>query len=263
MKKGKVRNIHDLGDKLMLVSSDRVSCFDVILKSEIPGKGKILNQISAFWLRNLGIKNHYISSNWIDFPEVFHGKEYHGRSMLVIKAEPIRIECVVRKYINKNRIDSVLADRKDLVFTDNEINNEWKELVEPVFTPAVKNDEGHDENVDFNTLKSLHGEDLSAKLREKSITLMKEGFSQMKEKGIILADTKFEFGMKDGEIILIDEVFTPDSSRFFNEKGQHLDKEYLRKFLKENNWDLKEALPVNVIEEFVRRYEEIEKKILS
>ena len=192
----------------------------------------------------------------------FQDKKFRGRSMLVKKAEPIRIECVVRKFIHKDRIKSVKVSPEELVFTDRQ-NGDWKELVNPVFTPAIKNDEGHDENVDYERLKDIHGQDLAGRLREKSLELMRDGFSKMDQKGIILLDTKFEFGFLDGDLALIDEVFTPDSSRFLNEKGDHLDKEYLRKFLKENNWDLSNPLPEDVIKELVRRYEEIEQKILS
>ena len=246
MRQGKVRDIFDLGDKLLLISTDRVSCFDVILKSEIPSKGKILNGISSFWFRFFDdIENHFISSDHKDFPPHFKGDYYKERSMLVKKMTPIRIECVVRKSVR---------DKEGSL---------WRELDEEIFTPAIKNDVGHDENVDFEKLKESAGEYLAQQLKEKSISIFRRGASFLRKKGITLLDSKFEFGEKDGAISLIDEVFTPDSSRFLDEKGRHLDKEFLRGFLKKNSWSLTEALPEEVIKEVKKRYEEVEKRILS
>ncbi|MCD6413522.1 MAG: phosphoribosylaminoimidazolesuccinocarboxamide synthase [Elusimicrobia bacterium] len=243
-KQGKVRDIFELGDKLILVSTDRVSCFDVILKSKIPDKGKFLNKISSFWFRNLnGIETHFISDRFEDFPAEFRGNRYADRSVLVRKAEPIRIECVVRRFVK-------------------DTSGGWRKLSEAIFTPAIKNDSGHDENIDFGRLCEITGGELAEELREKSFAVFEQGYSLLEKRGLTLLDSKFEFGKIDESLILIDEVLTPDSSRFLDEDGEHLDKEFLREFLKRENWNLKEPLPEKIIEEVRRRYEKAEKRIL-
>ena len=246
LKSGKVRDIYDLGDNLLMVSSDRVSCFDEVLKSPVPGKGEILNRISAFWFSRLDEENHFISCDAADFPPEFREDFFRNRSMLVKKATPVRIECVARMYVKDSAADSG-----------------WISLEEPVFTPAVKNDDDHDENIDFEKLKEIVGEDLARELRDKSLSIVSKGASFLKKRGIELLDTKFEFGILDGKIILIDEVFTPDSSRFLDGEGRHLDKEFLRKFLKDSGHNMQLPLPAGVVAELQKRYEEIEKRILG
>ncbi len=244
MRRGKVRDIYETGENLMMVSSDRVSCFDVILKSEIPDKGKYLNSISVFWFKYLdNIENHFITDVYKDFPSDFQNEEFKGRSMLVKKAEPVRIECIVRKYVR--------------------LNDEWKKLENEIFTPSIKKDEGHDENIDYEELKSLIDSNLAEELKKKSIAVFRKGARLLSQKGITLLDSKFEFGILNDKVILIDEVLTPDSSRFLDEEGSHLDKEFLRKFLKETNWDLTKPLPDEIIKEVKKRYNELAKRILS
>jgi phosphoribosylaminoimidazole-succinocarboxamide synthase len=248
MRSGKVRDIYEFDKELMIVSSDRVSCFDVILKSGIPDKGKYLNSISAFWFKYLkDVESHFISDECEDFPAEFQTDEFKGRSMLVKKAEPIRIECIVRKYVRGKNLDGT---------------EKWEELQNEIFTPSIKKEEGHDENIDYEELKKVIDPDLAQELKDKSIDIFVKGAEYLKNKGITLLDSKFEFGVLDSRVILIDEVLTPDSSRFLDEKGSHLDKEFLRKFLKDNKCDLEKPLPEEIIKELGTRYNELQKRIL-
>lgn len=250
MRAGKVRDIYALGQELMMVSSDRVSCFNVVLKSRMPDKGKYLNNISAFWFKHFSkADTHFISADYKDFPQDFQTEQFKGRSMLVKKAEPVKIECIVRKYVRSKSL-SGKAEK-------------WEKLEKEIFTPSLKKDTGHDEDIDFNELKGAVGVTLAQELKEKSIAVFVEGAKLLAGKGITLLDSKFEFGILDNRVILIDELLTPDSSRFLDEEGKHLDKEFLRKFLRENNRDLTKPLPEEIIKELRGRYNEIHKRILS
>lgn len=247
-KSGKVREVYDLGDQYLFVASDRVSAFDVILPNGIPDKGRVLNMISKFWFDRTGdvVKNHMISTDVEDFPPELqaHKELLKGRSMLVKKAELLPVECIVRGYL---------------------IGSGWKEyqqsgtiggmplrtgyemagkLDEPLFTPSTKADEGHDENISFDQMKAIVGDELGEKLKEISLNLYKTAADYALTKGIIIADTKFEFGLIDGELILIDEVLTPDSSRFWpadtyapGSSPFSFDKQFVRDYLETLDWD--------------------------
>ncbi len=265
---GKVRDIYDAGDALLMVASDRISAFDYILPDEVPCKGEVLNRLSAFWFDKLSsvVPNHVISIDPADFPEQFSAyREYlAGRSMLVRKAEPVKIECVVCGYLtgsSKKAYDACgivggSALPAGLV--------EASRLPEPLFTPSTKAEVGeHDENVTFEQCADLVGADLAHQLRDLSIALYAEASRYALTRGIIIADTKFEFGIIDGRLTLIDECLTPDSSRFWAadtyEEGvaqPGYDKQYVRNWLAAN-WDFKGEpphVPSEVIERTSARY---------
>jgi phosphoribosylaminoimidazole-succinocarboxamide synthase len=252
LRQGKVREVYDLGDKLLIVASDRVSTFDHILPTPITGKGKILTAISNFWFektKNI-VSNHLISAD-IDeinkfLPENAKlDKEYYqGRTVLVKKAERIDFECVVRGYIagsawaEYEKHGTICANKMPAG-----LQNAQK-LPEPIFTPATKMDSGHDENVPFEYMEQKLGAQLAGELKDKSIALYKYGEEYLKTRGIILADTKFEFGLIDGKVIVIDEILTPDSSRFWDAahykigtNPQSFDKQFIRDYMEQTGWD--------------------------
>ncbi|HDD64573.1 MAG TPA: phosphoribosylaminoimidazolesuccinocarboxamide synthase [Firmicutes bacterium] len=272
-KRGKVRDIYDLEDKLLIISTDRISCFDVVLPDPIPYKGIILNQISLFWFDFVKdiCENHIISSSIQDFPAEArkYGDILEGRSVLVKKAKIIPIECVVRGYLagsgwkEYQKSGSICGIKlpEGLKYAD--------KLPEPIFTPATKETEGHDINITFEEMKRRVGKEVSEKIREKSIEIYKKASEYAEKKGIIISDTKFEFGFVDGKLILIDEILTPDSSRFwFVEKYSpgkpqfSMDKQFVRDYLETINWNKTPPapnLPQNIIEETSKRYREIYK----
>ncbi len=247
-KTGKVREVYDLGDQYLFVASDRISAFDCVMPNGIPNKGQVLNMISKFWFDRTGdiVKNHMISTDVADFPAELqhHAELLRGRSMLVKKAELLPVECIVRGYL---------------------IGSGWKEyqqsgtiggmplragyemagkLDEPLFTPSTKADEGHDENISTEQMKEIVGEELGNQLIDVSMNLYKSAFDFAWTKGIIIADTKFEFGLVDGELTLIDEVLTPDSSRFWpadtykpGSSPFSFDKQFVRDYLESLDWD--------------------------
>jgi phosphoribosylaminoimidazole-succinocarboxamide synthase len=250
--RGKVRDVYDLGDKLLLVASDRISAFDVVLPTPIPDKGKVLNQISAFWFKQTEgiVKNHLISSSVSDYPpEVQKYKDQiEGRSMLGIKTEKFPIECVVRGYISGSGWKEYQQSQSVCGVELPAGLKESEKLPEPIFTPATKEEGGkHDENISFEKMCSIVGKDLSEKLRDISIKIFNAASAIVEEKGLILADTKFEFGLipinGKKEIILIDECLTPDSSRFW-ETNQYkvgtspvsFDKQFVRDYLDSIQW---------------------------
>ena len=241
-KQGKVRDIYDLGDKLLIIASDRISAFDYILPCFIPDKGKILTQISKFWFtitKNI-IENHFITDNVPEFPKAFYSfeTELNLRSMLVKKAEKIPFECIVRGYIAGSGWKDYNKTGK-ICGIDLPANlQESEKLSEPIFTPSTKAEKGHDENIGFSKLKDNIGHELSNKIKEASLKIYNYGHNVLLEKGIILSDTKFEFGLLDGKLLLIDEVLTPDSSRFWDvstyKKGvsqKNYDKQFVRDYL--------------------------------
>ncbi len=247
-KSGKVREVYDLGDQYLFIASDRISAFDVVMPNGIPNKGQVLNMISKFWFDRTEdiVKNHMISTDINDFPEILHPYTdiLKGRSMLVKKAELLPVECIVRGYL---------------------IGSGWKEyqksgtiggmplrpgyemagkIDEPIFTPSTKADEGHDENISIDEMNKIVGDELGKRLIDISINLYKTAADYALTKGIIIADTKFEFGMIDGELILIDEVLTPDSSRFWPKSSYQsgcsplsFDKQFVRDYLETLDWD--------------------------
>jgi len=274
--RGKVRDIYDVGDHLLIVATDRLSAFDVVLPSPIPFKGAVLTQISAHWFRQTEgiIRNHMVSVDPAEYPEAAgpHADLLAGRSMLVKKAEPFLVECVVRGYLagsgwkeyqEESSVSSIPLP-EGLRLSD--------KLPEPIFTPATKAERGlHDENISFQRMKEIIGTEMSEKLRDLSIQIYLHGSEAAAERGIIFADTKFEFGMMDGEIILIDELMTPDSSRFWpaedyapGESQQSLDKQYVRNYLETLDWDKTPPgpeLPPEVVAETSRRYLDIYQRL--
>ena len=245
---GKVREIYEVdNDKLMIVVSDRISAFDVILPTMVPDKGKVLNKISAFWFDYTKdfVKNHVISTNINEFPEEFKVEEFEGRSMLVKKLNMLPIECIVRGYITGSGWKSYKENGTVCGITLPEGLKESEKLPAPIFTPSTKAMEGHDENISFEKTVDLIGRELAEKVRDTAIEIYSRCAEYALSKGIIIADTKFEFGLdENGNLVLGDEVLTPDSSRFWPAddyeigRGQKsFDKQYMRDWLKETNWD--------------------------
>ena len=252
---GKVREIYEVdNDSLMLVVSDRISAFDVILPNPIPDKGKVLNKISEFWFDYTKdfVKNHIISTNTNEFPKEFKGPEFESRSMLVKKLKMLPIECIVRGYITGSGWKSYKENGTVCGIKLPEGLQESEKLPEPIFTPSTKAVEGHDENISFEESCKLIGEELATKVRDTAIEIYSKCAEYAATKGIIIADTKFEFGLdENGDLVLGDEVLTPDSSRFWPAddyevgKGQKsFDKQYMRDWLKENKWDASNPTPI-------------------
>ncbi len=270
--RGKVRDIYDLGDRLLLVVTDRISAFDVILPRPIPDKGKVLHQVSSFWFRHFEdvVPNHLVADRVDDFPEELraHRDQLAGRTALVKKAKMFPVECVARGYLagsgwreyrETGRVCGIplpaglrLSDR----------------LPEPIFTPATKAEEGeHDENISFDRMVEIVGGEVAEKLRSLTLDLYRRAAAWAEERGIIIADTKLEFGIIDGEIAVCDEMFTPDSSRFWPadryEPGKSQpswDKQYVRDWLESTGWDKRPPapeMPDEVVEGTRRRYLEI------
>lgn len=265
---GKVRDIYDLGDKLLMVATDRISAFDYILEDEIPHKGAVLTQISLFWLDQLKdvIGNHLISADVADLPEQFkpYADYLRGRFMLVKKAEMFPIECIVRGYLAGSGLKEYQKQGTvcGIKLPEGLVNS--SKLPEPIFTPSTKAEIGdHDENISFERCAEIIGEDAATQLRNLAIKVYTTARDHAAENGIIIADTKFEFGVIDGQIILADEVLTPDSSRFWPgdeyEEGRDqasFDKQYVRDWLNAN-WDRTgnpPRLPQEVIERTSQKY---------
>lgn len=265
---GKVRDIYDLGDKLLMVATDRISAFDYILEDEIPHKGAVLTQISLFWLEQLKdvIGNHLISADVSDLPEQFkpYADYLRGRFMLVKKAEMFPVECIVRGYLAGSGLKEYQKQGTvcGIQLPEGLVNS--SKLPEPIFTPSTKAEIGdHDENISFERCAEILGEDAATQLRDLAIKVYSVARDHAAENGIIIADTKFEFGVIDGQIILADEVLTPDSSRFWPgdayEPGRDqasFDKQYVRDWLNAN-WDRQgnpPHLPQEVIERTSQKY---------
>jgi phosphoribosylaminoimidazole-succinocarboxamide synthase len=255
VKQGKVRDIYDLGDCLLMVATDRISAFDVVMPEAIPDKGKILNQISLYWFKLMEpvVANHVISGNVEDFPDECkpHRSLLHGRSMLVKKTEPLPIECVVRGYISGSGWKSYQESQSVCGIQLPSGLKESEQLPEPIFTPSTKEEVGiHDINIDFEETCRRIGRPMAEKLRDYSLAIYRKGNGFAMQKGIIIADTKFEFGILDGQVILIDEVLTPDSSRFWPQQAyrpggpqQSFDKQYLRDYLSSIQWNKQPPAP--------------------
>jgi len=275
LKRGKVRDIYDFGDKLLIVSTDRISAFDCVLEEGIPLKGKVLNQLSSFWFKKTEhiIENHMISTNLEDFPpEVLSFKDIlQGRAMLVKKTEPIKLECVVRGYLSGSAYREYKKTGKVAKITLPENLRESDPLPYPIFTPAIKAEEGHDVNISFDEMKKILGEKLSQNLKDISLEIYKFAAEFLDSRGFILADTKFEFGMLDGKILLIDEVLTPDSSRFWSKESytpgkpqESFDKQFVRDYLDSLNWNKlppPPPLPPDVIQKTSQIYQKAYQKI--
>lgn len=268
--RGKVRDIYDTGDNLLMVATDRISAFDYILPDEIPFKGEILNRISEFWFKKFAdiVPNHLVSIDTADFPAEYaeYADYLAGRSMLVKKAEPIMVECIVRGYLTGSGKKTYDEDGTVCGIKLPEGLVEASKLPEPLFTPSTKAAIGdHDENISYGRCVELVGEDIASQLRDLSLKIYTAAAEYAATRGIIIADTKFEFGIIDGKVTLIDECLTPDSSRFWPadtyEEGKvqpSYDKQYVRNWLKAN-WDMTgdaPHLPAEVIEGTSARYRE-------
>ncbi len=248
LKRGKVRDIYDLGEHLLMVATDRISAFDVVMPDPVPDKGKILTQISMFWFNEMStlISNHVVSSQVEEFPNECqpYADVLQDRSMLVKKAEPLEIECVVRGYISGSGWKSYRQDGTVCGIRLQEGLKESEKLPTPLFTPSTKAVIGeHDENIDFETASEIIGKPLAEKVRNLSLAIYQKGADIAAEKGIIIADTKFEFGLVQDELVLIDEVLTPDSSRFWPRdtyspggSQKSFDKQYVRDYLQSLEW---------------------------
>lgn len=270
-RRGKVREVFDLGDQLLLVSTDRVSAFDVILNEGIPGKGTVLNQLSKFWFDKLSsiVPNHCVSIDPADFPASLRAHEatLRGRSMLCRKAELVPFECVVRGYLagsgykdyQKTGAVCGVPLKPGLRLADR--------LPRPIFTPATKAETGHDENVSLEHVASAIGDKLAERLRDVSLALYNTAATYALERGIVIADTKFEFGLRDGELMLIDEALTPDSSRFWRSGGfepgtspPSWDKQIIRDYLESTTWNKQPPpppIPPAILAAAAARYQEI------
>lgn len=268
--RGKVRDIYDAGENLLMVATDRISAFDFILPDEIPFKGEVLNRISAFWFDKFAdiVPNHLVSIDPADFPEEF--AEYRdylaGRAMLVKKAQTIPIECIVRGYLTGSGKKTYDENGTVCGIQLPEGLTEASKLPEPLFTPSTKAEIGdHDENISFERCCEIVGEDIAAQIRDLSLKIYKAAAEYAATRGIIIADTKFEFGVIDGKVTLIDECLTPDSSRFWPaasyEEGKiqpSYDKQFVRNWIKAN-WDMRGEtphLPAEVIDGTSERYRE-------
>ncbi len=260
VRRGKVRDVYDLGDRLLLVSTDRISAFDWVLPSGIPDKGRVLTQLSAFWFELLKEPNHLITTDVdaMGLPPGTNTAELAGRTCLVRKTEVVPIECVVRGYLvgsgwNEYRKSGTVCGLKLP-----EGLMESSRLQQPIFTPSTKAQSGHDENISFERTAETVGREMAEQLQRRSIDLFVRGAKYAQERGIIIADTKFEWGAVNGELILIDEVLTPDSSRFWPadqyEPGRSqpsFDKQFVRDWLETTTWD-KNSPPPSLPEDVVR-----------
>jgi len=276
--RGKVRDIYDLGDKLLIVATDRISAFDVVMPNPIPDKGRILTQLSKFWFeltRDI-IPNHLISTEVEQYPQVCrpYQEELKGRSMLVVKTEVLPVECVVRGYLSGSGWEEYQKTGTvcGLVLPRGLL--ESSRLVEPIFTPATKAEQGlHDENISFERMEKIVGKELAEQLRSISLSVYKRAREMAEQRGILIADTKMEFGLKDGQLILIDELLTPDSSRFWPKEGyrpggsqKSFDKQYLRDYLLSIKWNKTPPaplLPEEVIQKTREKYLEAYERLVG
>ena len=273
--RGKVRDVYELGDSILFVATDRISAFDFVMPNGIPEKGKILTQISLFWFELMDwMPNHLISGNFADFPEELqkYKKDLDGRSIIVKKAAPLPIECIVRGYI----IGSGWKDyQKTGEICGIKLRENYKQAAKldiPLFTPSTKAEQGlHDENISFEETVKVIGKEKAEKIKELSLKIYSTAADYAKEKGIILADTKFEFGEYNGDIILIDEVLTPDSSRFWPAdkydvgcSPPSLDKQFVRDYLESCGWDKTDPapeLPKDIVTKTSEKYKEAYKEL--
>ena len=270
-KKGKVRDVYELDDKLLIVATDRISAFDFVLPSLIPDKGRVLTQLSRFWFEytSLVCPNHMIAADVAAFPPALakHADLLDKRAMLVRKTKVLPVECVVRGYLAGSGWKEYRASGKVCGIKLSDGLRESDQLPEPLFTPSTKAEAGHDENISFKEMEKITGSVLAKKIRKVSLELYNKATLHALSKGIIIADTKFEFGLDGDDLVLIDEIFTPDSSRFWPlasyepGRGQpSLDKQFVRDYLETTGWDKKSdppALPADIIAKTSQKYLEI------
>jgi phosphoribosylaminoimidazole-succinocarboxamide synthase len=274
VRRGKVRDVYDLGDRLLLVATDRISAFDWVMPQGIPDKGRILTQLSAYWFELLGMPNHVIGA---DVPslqltaEGTRGEELAGRSMIVKKCRVVPVECVVRGYLEGSGWKEYQQRQAVCGVPLPPGLVQCSQLPQPIFTPATKEESGHDQNISLGRMVSIVGQSTAEELRRRSLDVYSRAAAHARERGIIIADTKFEWGWSDGELILIDEVLTPDSSRFWpadryqpGRAQPSFDKQFLREWLETTHWDKNSPppdLPADVIaktrEKYVEAYERL------
>jgi phosphoribosylaminoimidazole-succinocarboxamide synthase len=275
LKSGKVREIFDLGDRLLFVASDRISAFDCVMPNGIPRKGEVLTQLSHFWFdQTRGIvPNHRVAASTDPWPAELQPfvEVLKGRGMLVAKAKPLTIECVVRGYLAGSGWKEYRANQTVCGISLPKGLQECSELPEPIFTPSTKAETGHDENISFETARKLAGADLAEQARTASLRLYQFARDYARQRGIIIADTKFEFGLRDGKLLLIDEVLTPDSSRFWPAdryqpgRGQpSFDKQFVRDYLESLDWNKTPpapALPAEIVAKTQAKYLEAYRRL--
>jgi phosphoribosylaminoimidazole-succinocarboxamide synthase len=269
LRSGKVREVFDLGETLLFVVTDRLSAFDVILPDPIPAKGAVLNQLSAFWFKRFDkIANHFVTADFDRFPAELQSfrEQLAGRSMIVKKTKPLAVECVVRGYLagsgwsEYQKTQSVCGIKLPAGL------QLASKLPEPIFTPSTKAEEGHDENIDMQECARILGDEMANRVRDLSLKIYSEGREHAAGRGIIVADTKFEFGTIDGELLLIDECLTPDSSRFWpadqyvvGQSPPSFDKQFVRDYLETLDWNKTPPgprLPADIIEKTSAKYRE-------
>ncbi len=270
-KKGKVREVYEVGENLLIVASDRISAFDWVLPSLIPNKGKILTQLSKFWFEytELISPNHMITTQVDEFPEELHKhrEKLEKRSMMAKKTKVVPVECVVRGYLTGSGWKEYKAVGKTSGIKLPPGLKQSDRLDEPIFTPATKAEEGHDINISLKEMQKTIGSDRAKKIKAVSLELYQKASLHALSKGIIIADTKFEFGLLNDELILVDEIFTPDSSRFWpvesyspGRSQPSLDKQFVRDYLEGTDWDknsLPPPLPLDIVRQTAQRYMEI------
>ncbi len=276
-RRGKVGDVYDLGDKLLIVSTDRISCFDVVLPSGIPNKGRVLTDISVFWFDFIKdiIEHHLISTDVDKYPQELkkYKAELKGRSMLVLKTKPLPVECVVRGYLSGSGWKEYKEKESVCGINLPKGLKESDKLPEVIFTPSTKADVGHDQNINQKYVEDLLGFDLANQLKKVSIDIYKLASNYALQKGIIIADTKFEFGIYNGQLIIIDEVLTPDSSRFwpcteYRPGGPcpSFDKQFVRDYLETLNWDKTPPapeLPEEIIKKTSEKYLDAYRKLTA
>jgi phosphoribosylaminoimidazole-succinocarboxamide synthase len=264
---GKVREVFDLGDTLLFVVTDRISAFDVILPDPIPHKGAVLNQISAFWFNHFdNIQNHFLTADFEEFPKELQPfrEPLAGRSMIVKKTKPLPVECVVRGYLAGSGWKEYQESQSVCGIKLPSGLKLASQLPEPIFTPATKAEQGHDENIDMERCAQILGNEIADRVKRLSLEIYSRGREHAAQKGIIVADTKFEFGTTDGELLLIDECLTPDSSRFWpkdeyavGQSPPSFDKQFVRDYLETLDWDKTPPAPrllKDVIEKTSAKY---------
>jgi phosphoribosylaminoimidazole-succinocarboxamide synthase len=269
LRSGKVREVFDLGDTLLFVATDRISAFDVILPTPIPQKGAVLNQLSAFWFARFDfLRHHLVTADFARFPARLQafGDQLRGRSMIVRKAQPLPVECVVRGYLAGSGWKEYQASRSVCGHPLPEGLRQAEQLPQTLFTPSTKAETGHDENITWDQCCEILGEKTASAVRDLSLRTYEQGRAHAAQCGIIVADTKFEFGLLDGELVLIDECLTPDSSRFWpadqyaaGANPPSYDKQFVRDYLETLDWNKTPpgpALPADVVERTGGKYRE-------
>jgi len=276
--RGKVRDIYDLGDRLLIVATDRISAFDVVMPNPIPDKGRVLTQLSKFWfdLTQEIVSNHLLSTDVEKFPKACepYQESLRGRSMLVVKTEPLPVECVVRGYLSGSGWEEYQKAEEVCGIKLPRGLLESSKLEEPIFTPATKAEVGlHDENITFEKVEKIVGKDLAHQLKSLSLAVYRKARDFAEQRGILIADTKMEFGIKDGRLLLIDELLTPDSSRFWPKGGyqpggsqKSFDKQFLRDYLLSLKWDKSPPapeLPKDIIQKTREKYLEAYERLVG